>query len=160
MTRRESILAGSALVALLLTTIWSYAQFTTQREIAIAAEQSTANCRILAKAIASSASPRSTFVLQPSAFSSSLSGAAEQAGIPSASISQIVPEPARPIADTPYEQHPIRLSLHDLTMRQLVTFLHTLPCGVDELHLSSTSDTSETWSAEITVNYVTQAASP
>jgi hypothetical protein len=160
MTRRESILAGAALVVLLLTTIWSSAEFTTQRDSAVAAGQSTANCRALAAAIQSSASLHSSFIIHPSAFSSSLSAATEQAGIPSASISQIAPEPAHPIADTPYEQHPIRLSLHDLTLRQLVTFLHALPCDVDELHLSATGENADTWAADLTVDYLTRATRP
>jgi hypothetical protein len=163
MTRRESILTGLTLIALLLATGWSCSELASQRDAAQFAQFSTANCRALAATIKSSAaSTSSSLILHPSSFSASLSSAADQAQIAPSSIAQIDPQPIRPVADSSFEQHPVRISFHDLTLRQLVSFLHALPYPAEELHLSATSDTTNTWSADLTVTYIAPAreASP
>lgn len=90
---------------------------------------------------------------------------AKKASLPMTSVVQIDPQPARRIGNTAYKEQATRLELRDVTLKQLVTLLHSLAdeeqgTELTELRLSapreenSTQDPTERWTAEMTLTHL------
>lgn len=86
---------------------------------------------------------------------------AHSAGIESASLARITPEPAQRLADSDYKAKPTRVRMTDVTLEQLVAFLHGLVsthAGVttQSIHIRAPrpDDVGKLWITEIVLTYL------
>lgn len=87
--------------------------------------------------------------------------ALRQAGILPASLIRIAHPSPRRIADTSYEERTAQISLHHVTLKQLISALYALSTGKEKLtvkscRLSAPRDPNDdtTWQAEVTISYL------
>ncbi len=92
--------------------------------------------------------------------------AAQSAGVPSAAIESISQQAPRPLKGTQFEERPTQLQLRQVTMRQWVTFLHTLTADGSALRVGSIrlvapreQQAGDQWNAEATITALVHAPS-
>lgn len=87
------------------------------------------------------------------------------AGMSAESFSRIDPETPRRVADVPYQELPVRVTLREVPLRQLTDFLLNLSAAtpslqIREIRLSAprSQGESEKWNAEIVLCYLLHAS--
>jgi len=160
--KRKSLALGLLLLFLLAGAAWSINHMLEQEQAAALAADDLATCRNLATAIRElSQKPAlaSSQVIGTSALGELLDAASQKAGFQGA-IESILPQPPRPVGDSPYAHKPTALSLRGVSLSQLATFLYHLTVesgwNVYDLRLRRPNgDTvSDAWDAEVTITYL------
>ena len=91
--------------------------------------------------------------------------AAQKASLPTNSIIQIDPLPARRLGNSAYQEQPTHVELHNVGLKPLIIWLNTLTgeesgAELAELRLSAPRDSTsgsavaETWTAEVTLTHL------
>lgn len=157
-----------ALAALACLGAWSRSQLAAGRQAAQAAAEDLAECQRLADEITRLGTrPQKASLEARSAteLAKLVEQSAQAAALPQQALVQIDPQPARRVGETAYREQATRLELRDVTLRQLVTFLHGLShddlgMEVSDLRLRAPRDdksvqpTDETWTAEVTLTHL------
>lgn len=167
-SQRNQILMAASVVALTLLMAWGYAQFTASRSEAIASAEDLEICRRLAHELqALKAKPlRAALEARSSTeVAGRIEAAAKTANLPISSVIQIDPQSPRRVGNTPYKEQPTHVELRDVTLKQLLVFVHTL--ASDELKLDlaevrlsaprdepSAAPTEERWMAELALTHL------
>jgi len=161
MSKRITIELALLIGLLAAVVAWSYGRMADQRAAAGAAQADLGACRNMAARF-KGLDRRSELPTDPARFEAEATGrierAAKNAGV-AAGPELIDPEPARRVADTPYKAKPTLVLLRDVTLGQLVRFVHPLIADglhADFIRLSAprADDTTDTWSAEVTFTYL------
>jgi type II secretory pathway pseudopilin PulG len=161
---RRLIIEVALLVGLLVAAaLWSYGRMVNQHEAAIAANADLAACRNMAKQFKSlgrRTTPTEDLQHLEAETTSRIEQAAKDAGI-GGGLELINPESTRRLADSAYKTKPTRVILKDVTLGQLVAFLHPLiadPGGLNATFIRLTAprpdDTTDTWSAQVILTYL------
>ncbi len=164
MTHKTSILLALLLVASAITAGLAYSNSDDRREVAKRTQADLAECSKLAARIqAIQARPQlaSDKPRQVAETTGMIEAAAKSAKIPAGKLVRINPGPLRRLGDSPYKEKPTEIFLKNVTMDQVVAFLHNLtgPAGgltAKTLRLSSPSsaDTGNLWSVDLELTYL------
>jgi len=165
--KRELWLIGTMLALLLLTVLWSYGQMSASKEAVLSAAQDTAQCRHLADRIGQlqhKPSLAGSSELAMTELARLIEQAAAGSEIPGGSLVRITPEAARRIGDSVYKEKPTQVLLRNVTLGQIVRFLHSLTgndSGLEarQIRLSAPRDqqTGDQWVLEATLGYLIYA---
>jgi hypothetical protein len=165
MKKRHAIRIG-AVLALALAALWSYGWSVGQRDAARGAAEDLTACEEFAGSIremqgaTAVAASRDMGVQE---FGARIETASQQAGLSGASLLRVDSQAARRIGKGPYLRKPTVLSLREITLPQLTTFLYHLTekstLRVRDLHIwSPRRETNrKTWDASVTLTYLIYA---
>lgn len=164
--QRSDLLVGLGAAFLLAAgAVWSFLWTASKRVSARDARDNLLACRKLAAEIRSHQGAPSRAALQASS-TAEVTRLMEQAvssvNLPPGSVSVIEPQLPRPFADSAYKVQETRIELNPLSLRQVVSLLHTVTqdqtgLAVVRLHLSdpartvSHEETPEAWLTEVTL---------
>ena len=164
MSRKTTILLVLLLAIAGVTAGLACSNYADRQEIAKRAQADLAECSKLAARIqAIQARPQlaSDKPRQAAETTGMIEAAAKSAKIPAGKLVRISPGPARRLGDSPYKEKPTEVFLKNVTMKQVVAFLHDLtgPAGgltARTLRLSSPSarDTGNLWSVDLELTYL------
>ncbi len=154
------VLAG----LLALTAGWSYRRLVSAREALAQANGDLAECRRLAGQIQlcrDRPNVAAEFERVASETAGPIERAARAAGVSPDRLLRISPEPAQRVGDSVYKEKPTRVSLKDVTLKQLVTLVHGLTSADAGLrvksillHAPNQEDPSDSWTAEVVLAYL------
>ncbi|MBN1941694.1 MAG: hypothetical protein JW849_00200 [Phycisphaerae bacterium] len=162
MNRRKAILLGVLGGCLAAVGYYSYDNMISCRKAALASANDITICRKMAGSMEQYmhqpmlASEHELLATQTNGL---IEKAATQAGISKRNLIRITPEPARRIEDSPYKDKPSHILLRDVTLKQMVPFIHNLlSAGLHAraIRLASPKpeDTGSLWTMEITMSYL------
>jgi len=167
MSRRMTVLLLILAGLLGVTAAWSYGHMAAARRQAAAAASDTAACSQVAAAIGRlAARPKmaSEHERLAAETTSIIERSARAAGIPPERLARISPEASQRVGETAYKAKPTQVFLKDVTLQQLVVFVHTLMGANEGLNVKSirlsaprVEDTNNRWRAEVTVTYLIYA---
>ena len=164
MNRRRAILLLVLAGLLATAALWSYGTMAEQRAAMAAAANDLVACREIANRI-EKLRRRPELAAQNQRDSSETIGlietSARAAGITTAKLLRISPEPPRRLGDTVYMETPTRVELKNVTLEQLVKLVHGIAGDENPLHprsiqvrAPSPRDTGRLWSAELVLTYL------
>jgi type II secretory pathway pseudopilin PulG len=162
MRRQTFILFGALVAGLALTASWAHMRYTESRRSAERAAENLTACQELARSIRH-LKRKPTIAdnkeLEVNKLTRRIQKAVRSAGASRSSIVQIDPQPARRLRDTAYKEKPTRLTLQELSMRELLDALDTLTEGaslrVERVRMSPPQrGLAHNWDAEVTVAYL------
>jgi len=162
MNRRTVLLLTILAVCLAAVCYYSYDGMVSCKEAALASANDLTLCREMIKSIEqyrhrpALASEHELLATQTNGL---IEKAAMDAGISQKSLVRITPEPARRIEDSPYKEKPSQILLRDVTLKQMVPFVHNLlTAGLNARAIRLVSpkpeDTGQLWTMEITMSYL------
>ncbi len=158
MTRTHYVLGVVCLAALAVLAVRAWGALRDARADAMAAGEELAWCR---QAVATLQAARGADVIAGDAAAGDIIGristAASAAGIEADQVVRISPDSPSRLADTPYKEKPTAISLRQVSLPALTTFIHhllTREAGLSakSIHLTSPSEApAGTWNAEVVV---------
>jgi hypothetical protein len=161
---RKQILFAVLLGLLILTTAWAYGRMNDQRQAARRAQEDRSECERCAADIAKMAHRPDVASEREKQHTETLrriEAAAQLAGVTAGNLVRITPEPARRLEDTVYKEKPTQVLLRNVSLKQVVTFAHSLTGGAQALNPKSLrltsprpEDTSDRWTAELVLTYL------
>jgi len=165
--RRKHLLLAVLVTLLAVLAGWAYGRYTVAKADAVRACADLAVCRSIASRIQGSRNKPNLAEaqeLQLAVLARQVELAAKAALIAPDRVARIWPEPARRVEDTVYKEKPTQILLKDVSMRQIVVFLHTLTTSTSglwakSLRLSASRgpEIQDSWSAEVVVTYLIYA---
>ena len=164
MKRSRLVLVVTLVALLTATAAWSYGLMVSGQGEAAAAEADLVECQRLAGEIRQS-SARPALAAERERLASEITGlverAAQAAGITPDSLGRIAPEPPRRLGDSVYREKPTQVLLRKVTLRQVVTFVHSLLSSDPGLRAPSIrltapheGEAADRWAAEVAVTYL------
>jgi hypothetical protein len=162
MNRRKIILISLLACCLIAVCYYSYNNMASCRETALASANDVCLCRQMVKSIEhykrrpALASEHELLATQTNSL---IEKTATKAGMSRRNLIRITPEPARRIEDSSYKEKPSHILLRDVTLKQMVPFVHgLLSAGLNAKAIRLTSpkpeDTGHLWTMEITMSYL------
>ena len=127
--QRSLILAGLLALSLLATTAWSYGQLRRNHAAASIAASDLAACQKLAAGIRDLG--RQPVVaqsqqIQLNELTRRIEQSTKAANIASDRLIRIWPDPVNRVGNTPYQRKSTQVLFRRVTLRQVITFLHTI----------------------------------
>ncbi|HOF17630.1 MAG TPA: hypothetical protein PK082_01880 [Phycisphaerae bacterium] len=164
MKRRQSLWIGIFVVGLLISVAWSYSRYCRLRAAAAAGQADLRDCAQMASRI-EKLSRRPTLASDHEKLATEttrlIEEAAKSAGISGDRLIRISPESPARLGETPYKEKPTGVLLKNVTLKQIVEFVHALLSGEHGLNAKSIriaapreQDTGEEWTAEIVLTYL------
>jgi len=164
MNKRQTVLIAVLAAMLAVAAAWTYDEMATQRQAAHNAAADLASCRQLAEKI-QEYTKIPTFALEGSTQDNTITGAIESAArtadIDPSCLDRIMPERPRRLGDTVYKETPTHVLLKNVTLKQLVTLIHTatadgqgLAARAIRINAPRPEDTGPLWMAELTLTYL------
>jgi hypothetical protein len=162
MNRRKAVLIGILAVLLTACSYWRHSSMAAERKAAGAAIEDLIICRRIADGInqyrrqPTLASEQEQLAEQTTSL---IEKAAMAAKIEKRDLVRITPEPAQRIGNTVYREKPSGVFLRNITLRQLVGFVHHLMesgfrAKMIRLTAPKPEDTGSLWTVELTVTYL------
>ena len=164
MSRRRGFLLLVLAGLLGLAAAWSYETMAASRQWTTKAREDLAACRQMADRI-EALRRRPTMARQHERASAETIGliekSAKAAGITTAKLLRISPEPPQRLGDTVYTVKPTRVLLKNVTLQQLVQFVHAIVTDREALHAKamrisapSADDAGRLWNVEVVLTYL------
>lgn len=166
MKRRTVYLLAAMYLLLAVAAFQSWSYMSDRRQSALAAQEDAIRCRELAQSI-EQLNRRPALAAEheqgEAQVTSQIEKAAETAGIsPKEGVASIRPDAeAHRVGDTVYKEKPTQVSLHKVTLEQLVRMSHALLNSSSQLHIKSINLSAprddmdaKTWSVELTLTYL------
>lgn len=162
MNRRFWILAGLVFGTLLLLNGWAWMAFSDARDASIRASENTFKCEDFIQSIhtlQARPSLAQTETIQSAELVRHIEQAVAKVQLPPQALIRVTPDTAQRIGDTPYMEKRTEVQLKDISLSQLVFFLHSL---TQESGLRSTAirisaprnaDSQNKWIADLTLSY-------
>ena len=161
---RQSLLIVMLIALLGASALWAHQRMASRQRLAEAAYENLQGSRHCAAQI-ESIRRRPAIAADSEAIGGEVQSAIEQsaatAGIEAARLSRITPESPQRLGDSVYKEKPTRVRLTDVTLEQLVTFLHTLGrrhVGLNarsiQLRAPRPADTGKLWIAEVVITHL------
>lgn len=162
MNRRKAILLSVLAACLVAVSYYSYDNMISCKEAALASANDLIVCGEMAKSIEQymqRPALASEHELLATQTNSLIEKAAVDAGISKRSLIRITPEPARRIEDSSYKDKPSQILLREVTLKQMVPFVHNLlDAGLNAKGIRLVSqkpeDSGPMWTMEITMSYL------
>lgn len=162
MKRRTGILTAVMAAMLAVAALWCYGYMTDRRNAAIQAQNDLSDCRRYAAQISALQNRPAVASDSEKLFSETTSlieQAAQSAGIKQ--IASLTPERPRRIEDSVYKETPTRVTMQQVTLKQLATMLYKLIYNQPALHAKSIrvemprgDEYGSTWDVEIVLTYL------
>jgi hypothetical protein len=136
-SNKTRLMVGTIAVGLFTAIGWSYSHLQDSSAAAAAAEQDVRECHALADQITTlrqKPAMADAEQLGNGDLSHRIEQAANTAGFSNGSVQRIEPQPSRRVDETNYIEVPTSISLQQVTLEQVFTFLHVLsnvPTGAD-----------------------------
>lgn len=156
----------SVAVLMLLVCIasWSYYTMASHRSTAHRSAQELTDCVELVaqiKAIDQQPKRAQSDVLAHTDLTQRIEQAADLSGIDAVNLTRIASSPPRRLAKLPYEERPTSIALGDVTLPQLVEFMHRLGDQAEglwikniSLHAPRGEEVGDRWMADTTISYL------
>ncbi len=161
----------------LVLTVFAYIELRSARAAASAAVANHVVCEQLAGEITKLAGKPSHVTFEAASATDvarRIEAAAQFAQLPPRCVVRIEPQPARRVGETAYKEQATRVELRDVSLKQLIEFLHHLHSGESVFNAKSlrlaaapqsntiapngtASASTETWLVELTLTYLIYA---
>ncbi len=161
--KRQAILIGIMMAMLTIAAVWNVNWMMRQRRSAIYAANNLAACEALRdqiKSLRDKPAVASTEALASQELGKRLAAAAERSKLPGGPPKDVFPQSERSVEDSPYLIKPTLLTLRQVPLEKLATFLYYLSedAGLKVRDLSLRSPRGEkakdVWNAEATITYL------
>lgn len=162
--QRTIVLIGLLAMGLIVTAMWSYGRLNESRSAATAAAADLATCGQLAAGInqlGRQPARAGSHEMQLNELTRRIERSAKSAQIPPDSLIRISPDPTSRIGDTSYQKKSTQVLFRQVTLRQIITFLHTVAAQdagpqTTRIRLVTPRDqkTGDRWTAETTLTYL------
>jgi hypothetical protein len=165
---RRAWLYAAVAASLAVLTLLAFVELRSARAAATAALKNLADCEQLAAEVVKLGGRPSHVTMQAHSATEvarRIEAATQVAQIPSNCLVRIDPQPPRRLGDTAYKEQATHVDLREVSLQQLLRFLHELergetPLRAKSLRLAAPAQvatgavSSETWGAELTLTYV------
>jgi hypothetical protein len=161
--KRQCILVGLLLVMLTGAAAWNVGWMLEQKSAARIEARHLRDAEEIAAdidALRSESAVASTEDIDVQELGQRIATASSKSGLPTTALEGVFPQSSRRVADTPYLTKPTALSLREVTLSELATFLYHLTDGtglaVRDLRLRTPRGRAdfERWDVEATVTYL------